>query len=161
MSEVIVLPKTKAGDFYVILNPLAPPEDQYIISAVLALTTDGDGNVIPIPGGGGGGGSTSIKGYSSVVLTRVDYASVPVLTSAFTTLIASTSDTINSLNIFDSSGQTLVIATGAAGFEVSQMFITPGGNGNINLLIPAGSRVSIKAVSAQANVGELDITFLK
>ena len=153
MSEVIELPEHPGGQVYIILN------DGTIVSADVVLTTDGLGNLIPISSGGGG--STTIKGYSANALVRHDYTSVAVTTSAYVQLIASTLDTINYLNIFDSSGQTLVLAVGAAASEVDQIYITPGGTGSINLLIPTGSRVSVKAVSATANVGELDITFLK
>ena len=53
----------------------------------------------------------------------------------------------------------MALATGAAGAEVIQMYIFPGGNGRIPLKIAAGARVSIKAISATASVGEIDINF--
>lgn len=97
---------------------------------------------------------------NSVTLSRHDYSGVSVTTLAYTTLIASTSGNISDLYIFDSSGQTLVLATGAAGFEIDQYYIVPGGDGLVKLTIPAGSRISIKAISGTASVGELSITFL-
>lgn len=103
----------------------------------------------------------SIAGLSKVNLARNVYSSVNVTTSAYVQLIASTADVVNQINIFDSSGQTLVLAVGGSGSEVDQIYITPGGNGTMNLGIPSGSRVSVKAVSATANVGELDISLLK
>ena len=59
----------------------------------------------------------------------------------------------------DSSGQTLKLALGGAGSEVDKFLITPGGNGKIKFRVPSGSRVSIKAVSATASTGEIDINF--
>ena len=82
---------------------------------------------------------------------------MPVTTLAYTQLIAATAAYTTQLDIFDSSGQTLVLAFGAAAAEVDQFLITPGGVGPYNIAIPAGTRISIKAVSANATVGEIDI----
>jgi hypothetical protein len=103
----------------------------------------------------GGGSKTSLH------LLRNDYTGTPVTTAAYVQLLASTSDEINQLYIFDSSGKTLVLAVGGAGSEVDKYYIVPGGNGLINLTIPVGSRLSIKAVSGTANKGEISITCLK
>lgn len=104
---------------------------------------------------------SSSTGRSSVQLARNDYSSVNVTTSAYVTLVTSLADNVNEIDIFDSSGQTLVLAVGGAGTEVDKTYIVKGGNGPVSLAIAAGSRVSIKAVTATANVGELDVTFLK
>lgn len=100
-------------------------------------------------------------GRTRVSQVRNVYSSTNVTTAAYVELVASTADTINNMYIFDSSGQTLVLAVGAASSEVDQFYITPGGNGSIDLAIPAGSRVSVKAISANATAGELSISFLK
>lgn len=117
---------------------------------------------ISVPGGiTVTGGSINTTGKTSVALVRNDYSSVNVTTAAYVQLIASLADSVTALHIFDSSGQTLVLATGAAAAEVNQIYIPPGGNDLIPLTIAAGTRVSIKAVSATASAGELDISFLK
>jgi hypothetical protein len=100
------------------------------------------------------------SGRSKVALARIDYTSTSVTTAAYTQLVASTSAQINKLQIFDSSGQTLVLAVGAAASEVDQIYILPGGQGDTELKIASGSRISVKAVSATASVGELTINFL-
>lgn len=105
--------------------------------------------------------TASSTGRTTVNLARNDYSTTNVTTAAYVQLIASTADTVNQLYIFDSSGQTLFLAVGAAASEVNKAYIVPGGNGILNLTIPSGSRVSIKAVSATASAGELSITFLK
>lgn len=102
--------------------------------------------------------NTSAK--SSVHLVTHDH-STPVTTLAYTELISSTSDIINHLQIFDSSGQMLVLAVGAAASEVDKLYIFPGGNGGVDLTIPAASRVSVKAVSADTTGGYLAITGIK
>jgi hypothetical protein len=90
---------------------------------------------------------------------RNDYSSVNVTTSAYTQLISSTSAAYSALEVFDSSGQTLKLAIGGAGSEVDQFIIFPGGNGRIPFTIASGSRISIRALSATANSGEIDINF--
>lgn len=100
-------------------------------------------------------------GTSTGQLIRNDYSSVNVTTSAYTTLIASTTNETNHIYVFDSSGQTLFLATGAAASEVNKYYIVPGGNGLIDLNISAGTRISVKAVSASATAGELSLTLLQ
>jgi hypothetical protein len=91
---------------------------------------------------------------------RNDYSSTPVTTAAYVQLIASSAATVKQLEIFDSSGQTLLLALGAGGSEVDKMYIVPGGNWRIPCAIPASSRISIKAVSANATVGEIVINLI-
>lgn len=98
-------------------------------------------------------------GRTKITPVRNDYSSVNVTTGAYVQLVASTSATINKLQIFDSSGSTMVLAVGAAASEVDQFYIFPGGNGDVELSIPSGSRISVKAVSASATSGELIINF--
>jgi hypothetical protein len=76
--------------------------------------------------------------------------STPVTSSAYVTIIASTTSTTNLVEIFDSSGVALYFAVGAAASEVNQFVIYPGGNGQVPISIPAGSRISYKAVSTSA-----------
>jgi len=103
----------------------------------------------------------SNKGMASIGVLRNDYSVTPVTTAAYVELVASTSDVINSIMVFDSSGETLVIAVGAAASEVDQFIVPPGGSGQIDLYISSGSRISATALSANATTGELDLTFLK
>lgn len=92
---------------------------------------------------------------------RNDYSSVNVTTGAWVQLIASTAALSYGLYLFDSSGQTLELGTGAAASETRKLIIPPGGlDGFVPLSIPAGTRVSIRAISATANAGEIDITLL-
>jgi len=99
-------------------------------------------------------------GYANAEFARNDYSSVNVTTSAYVTLIASTATEYHEIQIFDSSGQTLKLATGAAASEVDKIIIPPGGTNPIKLRIASGTRISIKAVSATASVGEIDVQLL-
>jgi hypothetical protein len=87
------------------------------------------------------------------------YSSTNVTTGAYVQLVASTSAATNLVEVFDSSGQTMALAVGASSSEVQQFYIFPGGNGQVPLNIPSGSRVSIIAISATASVGEIDVNF--
>lgn len=100
---------------------------------------------------------SSDAGNTPLQFIRNDYTSVNVTTAAYVQLIASTSGITNVLEIFDSSGQTLKIAFGAAASEVDQFLVFPGGNGRITCKIAASTRISIRAVSATASVGEIDL----
>lgn len=101
--------------------------------------------------------STAAAGLAPVDKARKDYSSGTVTTAAYTTLIASTAAAATRIEIFDSSGETLLLAFGAAASEVDKIYILPGGNGSILLTIPVGTRLSIKAVSANASTGELTV----
>lgn len=82
------------------------------------------------------------------------YSSTNITTSAYVQLIASTTSAANYLDIFDSSGQAMILAVGASGSEVIQGYISPGGD-QVPLHIPAGSRVAYKALTSNATAGYL------
>lgn len=104
-------------------------------------------------------GSTPSNGRNYADSIRKDYSAGSVTTGAWVQLIASTAATINSIVLFDSSGQTLELGTGAAASETRKLIIPPGGfAGTIPLAIPAGTRVSVRAISATASTGEINIT---
>lgn len=133
------------------------------IASMVALKTDSSATTQPISGTVAVSTVTSvatINGKTPITLVRNVYSSTNVTTGAYVQLIASTAAVINKIQIFDSSGQTLALAFGAAASEVNKIYIFPGGNGDVDMAIPAGTRVSVIAISATASVGELDINFL-
>lgn len=88
---------------------------------------------------------------------RHSYSGGNVTTAAWTE-ISSSANTKRGrvVEIFDSSGQTLVLGYGASGSEAEfPFYILPGGNGRISLQIDAGQRLAVKAISANATSGEL------
>lgn len=102
---------------------------------------------------------TANVSYSDSV--RNAYASTNVTTGAWVQLIASTAATINHLHLFDSCGETLELGTGAAAAETRVFIVPPGGiSGVVDLTIAAGTRLSIRAISADCTTGEIDITGL-
>lgn len=80
-----------------------------------------------------------------------------ITTSAYTQLVAATALPIYRLEIYNSTGETLVLAAGAESSETDFMYVMPGGNGMVDMFIPDGTRVSVKAVSANTSGGELTI----
>jgi hypothetical protein len=51
------------------------------------------------------------------------------------------------------------LGTGGAGSETRKLIIPPGGiSSGVQLAIPAATRLSVRAISGTASVGELDIT---
>lgn len=82
-----------------------------------------------------------------------DFSSTAVTTAAYTQLIASTTSTSTRLYACDTSGSFLIIAVGAAASEIDQVYLAPGFSNFVDLNIPAGSRVSIKALDTTASAG--------
>lgn len=92
-----------------------------------------------------------------VQILRNDYSSTNVTTAAYVELVAALSNNVSEVEIFDSSGETLVLALADAGNEADEFYIIPGGNGRMKALLPKGARLSIKAISGNATTGELII----
>lgn len=99
--------------------------------------------------------------YTNTTLFRQDYTVTPVTTGAWVQIIASTAAEIKQLYIFDSSGSVMQLGIGGAGSEVAKINIPPGGSSvGWPLTIPAGTRVSIRALDVDATVGQIVITAL-
>lgn len=97
----------------------------------------------------------SALAFKPVANYNHDYSGTNVTTGAWVEVIAATDKPCNAIEIFDSSGSILEIALGAAASEVAlPYYILPGGS--VLLLpfeIPKGSRVSLKALDADATAG--------
>lgn len=112
---------------------------------------------LPLPSGAAT--EASVQRLNSASLVRNSYSSTSVTTSAYVQLVASVASAVKEIEIFDSSGESLVLALGASGSESDKVYVFPGGNGRIPMQIAVGQRLSIKAVSANATSGELLINF--
>jgi len=90
-----------------------------------------------------------------------DYSAGNVTTGAYVTLVASTSGIINTITVFDGSGQGMTLATGAAASEVDLILIPPGGfDGPVNVRIASGVRLSIRAIQGTASAGRFIANFM-
>lgn len=104
---------------------------------------------------------TKAAGRSVVDKVIHSYSSVNVTTGAYVTLIASTAGAITRLHIFDSSGEGIILATGAAASEVDLLYIQPGGfDAPVEVSISSATRLSIKALTANATAGNLILNAL-
>jgi len=84
---------------------------------------------------------------------------VTFATSAWFQLVASTAQTINFIEIFDSTGYTARLGVGAAASEVDLLLDVPGGNGHIPVLIPAGTRLTLRPMTTPTAGAEVVINF--
>lgn len=86
------------------------------------------------------------------------FSTTTVTTAAYTQLVASTANNVTEFEIYSTSNETLVLATGAAAAEVDKFYINPGGNdGRVVLSVASGTRISLKAVTANASSGYINI----
>lgn len=129
------------------INTKTPSLGQAAMAASVPVVLASNQSAIPVAAAGGRARANTP--------TYKDYSSGNVTTGAYVQLIASTTSATSLLDIFDSSGQAMIIAVGAAASEVDQFYVFPGGNGQVQLAIPAGSRVSVKALTATASSGYL------
>jgi hypothetical protein len=86
---------------------------------------------------------------------------VTYTTAGYTELVSAAQCTkvVNQVEIFDSTGNTSLLSTGAAASEVVLIQVTPGGNGIIGLRIDAGTRIAIKPLVTPSNNTECTINF--
>lgn len=102
-------------------------------------------------------------GLAYLTSARIDYSVTNVDNAAWTQLIANTGATDSQeIMLFDGGGFAMELGIGAAAAETRMLLIPPGGfNGNLPITIPAGSRLSIRAIGAAlVNLGEIDINLL-
>jgi hypothetical protein len=99
--------------------------------------------------------------YAPRAKSRIAFASTNVTSGAWVELLSDVGATaIKRVQVFMSQGNALELGFGAAAAEVSQMFIFPGGNEVFEMDIPAGTRLSVRAVSSTASTGELLVNLL-
>ena len=109
------------------------------------LAVDASGNLV-----------ISVGSNTAATVYRHVYSTTNVTTAAWVQIIAATPSDIKEFEVYDSSGQTMLLATGAPGAEVIIAQIPPGGMAGVaNFTIAAGTRISTKAVSGTANSGTL------
>lgn len=128
------------------------------IASALPAGTNNIGSVdiaSALPAGANNIGSVNVAstaaptGRSYSDSSRLDYSSTNVTQAAWVQLDASTAALINSLTIFHSCSGVLELGVGGSGSEARVALIPPGGfDGAISLVIPAATRLSLRALSA-------------
>jgi hypothetical protein len=89
------------------------------------------------------------------------YSSTNVTTGAWVEVVAATAHAFTWIAIFDSCGQTLELGAGAALSESRILVIPPGGMYGVPLGVAAGTRLSLRAISASCTTGEFNMTGLE
>lgn len=86
-------------------------------------------------------------------VTTVDFAQVSgsITTSAWTQLIATLSDEVNEIQIYNGTGKTLKLGTGAPASEVQVAVVPFGVVSNIKILLATGTRLSLQAIEGSAS----------
>lgn len=131
--------------------PAAPGTDAFQILRSKSPIVNADGSAIL---------SLSPSGLDYIDDAYLDYSVTNVDITNWEEIIAATAAQIERLHIFDSSGRLLELGIGAAASESRILYIEPGGNGRVDLQIPAGSRLAIRAIDADATSGFISITGL-
>ena len=110
---------------------------------------------------------TVVVGESAVDLTDVaapayiDYTTINGSGGAVLQVIASVGTAIRKLQFLDTTGVFIGLYMGAPGSEIQIGLIGPGSDQALELAIPIGSRLSIRAMETAAPVaGKLGINFL-
>lgn len=83
----------------------------------------------------------------------INTTTTPINDAAYVELIASTPDAIYELEVFNKTQISMILAIGAPGSEQDICFIGSDGLERQQIPIPAGSRVSLKAVGGVADMG--------
>lgn len=92
--------------------------------------------------------------------TTIDYTSGGgVTTAAYTQLVASLTTTTTRIYVQDTSGSFMILAFGAALSEVDQLYFGPGFADFVDINIPSGTRVSLKALDVNATTGRVVFSF--
>jgi hypothetical protein len=104
---------------------------------------------------------TSSVGKTPADKNYLDLSSTSITTVAYRTIIAATAAAATVMEIFAPWGEVVVVAFGAAAAEVDQFYVTPGGNGPVSIAIPAGTRISMKAITANVAAGYLIVNLYR
>lgn len=152
---------------HVTTQSLAPlPAGSNLIGNVNNLI---DGNV-PALGAGNVNGQTQRVQLANESLSSVGTSSVQLqsasqhpffrdfgttsLTTTYTEIVASVSSNVNALEFFNGTNEPIFIATGLIGSEIVRYIIPPGGSTSFaKLLIPTGSRITMKAATTTITSG--------
>jgi hypothetical protein len=104
---------------------------------------------------------TDSGGITTLYKDGVSQGVVTYSTAGYTELVAAVDNTVavNQIEIFDSTGNTALLSTGAAGFESVLLQIVPGGNGSNSVRVDAGIRIAIKPLITPPNSTEFVINF--
>jgi hypothetical protein len=94
------------------------------------------------------------------VSSLVDTASTNISNITYLQLIASTSQTTVKIQVIEDIGEFMALYTGASSSEVL-LCALPLGGGEVEVTIPAGTRISVKSLNNTISSGKLIINLLR
>ena len=100
-------------------------------------------------------------GVTTLYRDNISEGVVVYTTAAYLQIVSAVQNTqnINYIDIFCSEGYTGVIATGPIASETVLFYSTPGGNGQLNVRIDSGTRITIKPLTTPPINSECVINF--
>lgn len=108
-------------------------------------------------------GAAASPAMSAPVVT-LSYSTTNVTTAAYVQLVASTTLSSRAVEVCDTSGHLIKLATGASGSEVDFMTTAVGTTAASCVVVPSfllsGVRLSLKAVDATANSGFIAVSLI-
>lgn len=129
---------------------------QKVMASSLPVTIASDQTAIPISG--------TVTASAAVYKEKytLDFATSNVLTSAWTQLAASTTNTLLAFEIYNTTSEPIIFATGAVASEVAKFYIFPGGNAPniIYLTVTSSTRLSLKALTNNITSGYILVNCL-
>lgn len=96
---------------------------------------------------------------TQVAFALNDNSAANITTGAYVELIASLSGDVTQIDVQDTGGRWLYLATGAPASETDILVIPPTGNGLIPFVASSGTRISVKAIDGTASAGYLGVNF--
>lgn len=100
-------------------------------------------------------GGSQFEGF-----TRVDPAVTAINDSGYTEIIATAPVDYKGFKVFQQGGNNIIFALGDIGSEVDKYLIHPGDLSEVRILIPAGTRISLKSLSGTVNATQIIFNWL-
>lgn len=93
-------------------------------------------------------------------LQYIDCSTTSITTAAYVELITSTTSDTKKIQVLDTTGRWTQIATGASASEIPLLIVGPGSVEIVPAIVPSGTRISVKALDANAITGSFAINLL-
>ena len=103
---------------------------------------------------------SSQESYTVVDKKFLICSSTNITTAAYVELITSTAAACKKIQILDTTGSWFELATGASSSETPMLYVGPGSDQTIQAKIPASTRISVKALDANATSGAFAINLI-
>ncbi len=90
---------------------------------------------------------------------EIDSGDIQASVGDYFTISAGLSDPVKKLTVYDTTGFTMHVGTGASGAETLRLIMGPGCDQTFDIEIPASTRIAIRAASAAPSGGSVIFNF--